>query len=156
MRFVAALRPERIRVRPAWRTFGDTIAGLVEMLGAQGAIPHEIEASAIRGVTERETQESTALLDIVVGVPHTRLAGLSEAVAALAVSPAGLYEAVPTVPISIVALVLSPPTAIEDHLRILANVATSLRSEDLRADLLRAPDGPTAHAVLLRHARSAP
>jgi len=156
MRFVAALRPELIHVAPPWRTFQETVAGLVETLRAQGALSAANAPDAIRAVISREADASTALFDIGVGIPHARLPGLDAAITALALSRRGLYEAVPTVTIHIVALVLSPSVAAQEHLQLLANVATSLRSAALRAALLAAPDGATALGVLAKEARSEP
>jgi len=156
MSFVARLRPELIRVAPPWRTFTETITGLVEMLSAAGALPADSEAAAISAVTAREASASTALLDINAGVPHARLAGLARPALALAVSSSGLYDAVPTVPIQIVALVLSPPEATAAHLRVVAGIATLLRSSVLRAALLAAPDGAEALAALRQHAGPTP
>jgi mannitol/fructose-specific phosphotransferase system IIA component (Ntr-type) len=96
------------------------------------------------------------VLEIGVGVPHARIDGLTGPVVGLAIAPAGLYEAAPTVPIRIVALVLSPLAALEDHLRTLADIATLLRSAELRTLLLRAADAPAVLDVLLRFARGIP
>jgi mannitol/fructose-specific phosphotransferase system IIA component (Ntr-type) len=153
MSFAARLRPELIRIAPPWRTFEETIAGLVALLAAGGLLPAASEGIAIQAVIAREATASTALLDIQAGVPHARLHGIAEPVAALATSPHGFYEAVPTVPIHLVALVLSPPAATARHLTILAGIATLLRSADLRAGLLAARDGDEALHVLRRHAR---
>jgi len=120
MSFVARLRPELIRVAPPWRTFEETISGLVAVLAGERLLPAAAEGAAIQAVTAREAASSTALLDIHAGVPHARLPGIKQPVAALATSPHGLYEAVPTVPIQVVALVLSPPAATAQHLTILA------------------------------------
>ena len=152
MHFVSRLRPELIRVAPPWATFDETIAGMVSMLVAARALPPESEAAAVRAVTAREGTSSTAILDIGVGVPHARLPDIAEAAVALAVSASGCYEAVPTVPIRIVALVLSPTVANADHLQLLASAATLLRSEMLRATLLRAENCAAAAAELVRHA----
>ncbi len=156
MRFVALLRPELIVVDPPWRGFRETIEGLTARLAQSGLVSDENVAAATRAVVAREAEASTAVLEIGIGVPHARLSGLPNPAVALAVSPDGLYEAVPTVPIRIVALVLSPPQAIDDHLRILAGIATLLRSPELRTSLVRAPDAETAFAALIQHARSAP
>jgi len=156
MSFVARIRPELIRIAPPWRTFTDTITGLVETLAAARALPPDSEATAVSAIAARETSASTALLDIHAGVPHARLAGLREPAVALAVSTPGLYEAVPTVPIQIVALVLSPPAATAAHLRVVAGIATLLRSPELRAALLSARDGKEALAALRQHARTIP
>jgi mannitol/fructose-specific phosphotransferase system IIA component (Ntr-type) len=156
MHFVSRLRPELIRVAPPWATFDETIAGMVSMLVAARALPPRSEAAAVRAVTAREATASTAIVDIGVGVPHARLPDIDDAAVALAVSAAGCYEAVPTVPIRIVALVLSPTVASADHLQLLASAATLLRSEILRATLLRAVDCSAAAAELVRHAQRLP
>src|SRR5213596_1217441 len=127
MSFVARLRPELIRVAPPWRTFEETIAGLVAVLAGEHLLPPAAEPSAIQAVTAREAASSTALLDIHAGVPHARLPGITQPVAALAASPHGLYEAVPTVRIQVV-------------------------SPELRAGLLGARDGHEALRILRAHA----
>jgi len=156
MSFVSRIRPELIRIAPPWRTFSDTITGLVATLATASAIPRDSQPIAASAIAEREASASTALLDIHAGVPHARLAGLREPAVALAISLPGLYEAVPTVPIQIVALVLSPPAATAAHLRVVAGIATLLRSPELRAALLSARDGGEALAALRRHARATP
>jgi mannitol/fructose-specific phosphotransferase system IIA component (Ntr-type) len=154
--FVARLRPDRIRIDPGWRTFGETIEGLVGVLVKTRALKADAAAGARQAVEAREVESSTALLDIHVGVPHARMRGLRQSIVALGVSGQGLYEAVPTVPIQIVALVLSSPDATDDHLQILAGIATLLRSADLRAALLAARAGDEVLAALVRHARPMP
>ena len=156
MRFLGELSSELICIAPPWRSFADTVAGLVDTLVAAHQLPAGSEGSAVQAVTTRESEASTAFLDIHAGVPHARLPGLTRALVALAVSAAGLYEAVPTVPIQIVALVLSPPGAVTGHLDTLAGIATLLRSAELRADLLTAIDGAAALRALQHHARSMP
>jgi mannitol/fructose-specific phosphotransferase system IIA component (Ntr-type) len=155
MDFVTRLRPGLIRIAPAWHTFSDTVTGLIDVLAADGALPAGAPDAAA-AVAARERESSTALLDIHVGVPHARLAGVSEPVVALAVSRDGLYEAVPTVAIQIVALVLSPLDSGTEHLDILASIATLLRSPELRTALLDADDPGGALTALRRHARSVP
>lgn len=156
MGFVDRLRLEAVRVDPPWHTFEATIAGLAGCLADAGLLPRGMVATAVEAVMRREGTGSTALLDIATGVPHARLPGIPQALVALAVSPTGLYEAVPTVPIVVVALVLSPPDGLTDHLNILAGVATLLRSSELRARLMTATDGSAALAALREHARSLP
>jgi PTS system nitrogen regulatory IIA component len=156
MSFVSRLRPELIAVAPPWQGLRETVTGLVALLVRGGEVSAAREADAVRGVLARELEGSTAVLDIGVGVPHARLGGLQETVVALGLSRAGLYEPVPAVVVPIVGLVLSPPHAIDHHLRALAGIATLLRSPALREALLDAPDARAALAALLRHERSAP
>ncbi|MGH7893268.1 MAG: PTS sugar transporter subunit IIA, partial [Candidatus Binatia bacterium] len=77
-------------------------------------------------------------------------------IVALAISAAGLYEGVPTVPIRIVAMVLSPIASLDEHLHTLADIATLLRSTELRTALLRASDAGAALALLMRYSRGLP
>jgi len=156
MSFVDRLRPDVIRVAPPWRTFDDTIAGLVATLATAGLLAPARATAAVDAVRTRESAASTALLDIHAGVPHARLAGVDAPIVALALSPDGLYEAVPTVAIQIVALVLSPPDAGAHHLQILSGIATLLRSPELRTDLVSAPDPETALTHLRHYDRAMP
>jgi mannitol/fructose-specific phosphotransferase system IIA component (Ntr-type) len=156
MSFVARLRPELIAITPSWRGLRETVTGLVGLLVKGGAVPAAREGEAVRAVLAREAEASTAVLDIGVGVPHARLAGLGGTVVALGLSRPGLYEPVPALVVPIVGLVLSPPDGIDDHLRTLAGIATLLRSPVLREALLDAPDPRAALDALVRHARSAP
>jgi mannitol/fructose-specific phosphotransferase system IIA component (Ntr-type) len=156
VRFVGLLRPEVVAVDPAWHGFRETIEGLTAMLVAAGAMPAATAPEAVRAVVAREREASTAVLDIDVGLPHARIDGVPASVAALAVSARGLYEPVPTVPIHVVALVLSPTSATDDHLRVLASVATLLRSAALRAEMLRAASPDAILGALRRHGQSAP
>jgi mannitol/fructose-specific phosphotransferase system IIA component (Ntr-type) len=156
MSFVDRLRPDVIRVAPPWRTFDDTIAGLVATLATAGLLAPARASAAVDAVRTRETAASTALLDIHAGVPHARLAGIDAPIVALALSSDGLYEAVPTVAIQIVALVLSPPDAGTHHLQILSGIATLLRSPELRTDLVSAPDAQAVLTHLRHHAREMP
>ena len=156
MSFVDRLRPDVIRVAPPWRTFDDTITGLVATLATAGLLAPARASAAVDAVRTRESAASTALLDIHAGVPHARLAGVDAPIVALALSSDGLYEAVPTVAIQIVALVLSPPDAGTHHLQILSGIATLLRSPELRTDLVSARDAETALAHLRHYDRAMP
>src|ERR1044071_3782045 len=86
MRFVAALRPELIHIAPPWTTFRETVSGLVGTLREHGALSATYASDAVRAVTSREAAASTALLDIGVGIPHARVAGLDGVMTALALS----------------------------------------------------------------------
>ncbi len=156
MPFASLLRADQIVIAPAWHGFGATVDGLVDRLLEAGLLSRATRDRAATAVRAREREASTAVLETGVGVPHARIDGLDASVVALAIAPAGLYEAAPTVPIRIVALVLSPLAALDEHLRTLADIATLLHSGELRALLLRATDGPAALDILLRFGRRIP
>jgi mannitol/fructose-specific phosphotransferase system IIA component len=113
-------------IAPAWRGFGETVDGLLDRLVEVGLLSAGARVDAAAAVRAREREASTAVLDTGVGIPHARIAGISHPVVGLAVSPGGFYEAAPTVAIRIVALVLSPSAALDEHLRALADIATLL------------------------------
>jgi mannitol/fructose-specific phosphotransferase system IIA component (Ntr-type) len=152
MPLATLLTPEVIAVAPPWRTFPVTIAGLVDLMVAAGTLPSARRDDVRDAVAAREAEGSTAVLEIGIGVPHARVAGLTRPIAALAVAADGLYEPVATVRIRIVTLLVSPIAATEAHLKLLANVATSLRSTTLRLRLLEARDASQALATLQAHA----
>ena len=156
MPFVRRLRPEQIVVNPGWHGFGPTVDGLLDRLAVAGRLSPDARAEAAAAVRARESEASTAILEIGVGVPHARIGSLRDPCVAFAVAAGGLYEPAPTVPIRIVALVLSPATALEEHLRTLADIATLLHSADLRSRLLRAGDPAGILDVLVQHAREIP
>jgi mannitol/fructose-specific phosphotransferase system IIA component (Ntr-type) len=156
MRFVEYLREERVVLRPPWSTFDETVAGLVGTLVADGSLRPADEAAALLAIRTREREASTAVLEIRIGIPHARMASVARPVVALAVSPAGFYEPVPTVRIRIVGLLLSPPAAGDEHLRLLGSMATLLRSQVLRDALITAPNAAAVLDALGRHDRSAP
>jgi mannitol/fructose-specific phosphotransferase system IIA component (Ntr-type) len=156
MPFASLLRADQIVIAPAWHGFGATVDGLLDRLLEAGLLSRATRDGAATAVRAREREASTAVIETGVGVPHARIDGLAVPVVALAIAPAGLYEAAPTVPIRIVALVLSPVAALDEHLRTLADIATLLHSAELRALLLRASDGPAALDILVRFGRRIP
>jgi mannitol/fructose-specific phosphotransferase system IIA component (Ntr-type) len=148
MPLATLLTPEVIAVAPPWRSFPATIAGLLDLMVAAGTLPPGRRDAVRDAVSAREAEGSTAVFEIGVGVPHARVPGLSGPIAAMAVSADGLYEAVPTVRIRIVTLLVSPAAATEAHLKLLAGVATSLRTSALRTRLLVARDPQAVLAAL--------
>jgi len=151
MSFATLLSSEVIAIAPPWRTFAETTAGLVERMVGTGLLPADRQGDVCAAIARREAEGSTAVLEIGIGLPHARVAGLTGPLAALALAPGGLYEAVPMVRIRIVALLVSSASATEAHLKLLAGVATTLRSPLLRATLLEAPTPAAALAVLRQH-----
>jgi mannitol/fructose-specific phosphotransferase system IIA component (Ntr-type) len=156
MSFLVRLRPDQIAIDPGWGTFDATVDGLLGRLVRTGDLAAGARVPAAAAIGAREAEASTAVLEIGVGVPHARIEGLQAPLTAFALAASGLYEAVPTVPIRIVALVLSPHVAYEEHLRTLADIATLLHSSELRALLLRVTDGAAAISALRQYSRSLP
>ena len=97
MSFVTRLRPELIAIAPPWRGFRGHRrrfgrAARQRRRGLRGD-----EADAVRARRRARAEASTAVLDIGVGVPHARLAGLAADRGRARPLARGLYEPVPTV-----------------------------------------------------------
>jgi PTS system nitrogen regulatory IIA component len=151
MSLATLLSDDLIAIAPPWRSFLDTVSGLVDCMIQAGALPADRRGAVRDAVAAREAEGSTAVFEIGIGVPHARVPGLPGPAAALAIAPDGLYEAVPAVRIRIVALLVSPATATEAHLKLLASVATTLRSGALRGTLLGAATPADALRALRQH-----
>lgn len=129
-------------------TFEQTIGVLVDSLIARGSLDAALREAAVGAVCARESMANTAIVEIGVSIPHARLAGVGGVVAALAASPTAVYHAMAGVPISIVALVLSAPERVSEHLNVLAGLSMLLQSQSLRLALRRAAVPAEALAAL--------
>lgn len=145
IRVSEALGRGAVMIRPAWNSFDETIQGLVDQLVAAGGLPSRLAQAAVQRIREREAVASTAMVDIGVSIPHARLEGIQGIVAAMAVSPNAVYQVADGLPISIVALVLSSPALIGEHLNFLSALSLLLQSARTREQLRGAA---TSEAVL--------
>jgi PTS system nitrogen regulatory IIA component len=136
-------------VRPAWGSFDDAIAGLVEQVVAGDRLPATLAAQAVQRIREREVMASTAMVDIGISIPHARLAGIDGVAAAIAVSPTAVYQLADGLPISIVVLVLSSPSLTGEHLNFLSTLSMLLQSAHIR-EQLRNASSPQAVLRLIR------
>jgi mannitol/fructose-specific phosphotransferase system IIA component (Ntr-type) len=116
-------------------TASDAIAQLAASLGPQLG---SLEARACRAVLDREATAPTGLGD-EVAVPHAIIAGLDRPMMALGLFPAGVdFNAPDGQPARIVFLLLVPPRAHDQEVRILAQIARAMIESDSRARLLAA------------------
>ncbi len=119
----------------------------------QAALLFENEHGIERGkvfdsLFARERLGSTGLGQ-AVAIPHGRIKGLKEAVAAVVrvVEPIP-FEAPDGEPVKLFVFLLVPEHATEEHLEILSELAELLSSVAIRTDLLAAHDGQQIHQVL--------
>lgn len=131
----------------------DVIQRLISMLVTCGRLPAPLADRAFTTVTERERLSSTAMVDIGVSIPHSRLEGLTNSISALAVSPTAIYGATEGTPISIVALVLSPPELSSEHLNLLSALSLLLHSTPLRRHIQTAPSAEAALKLIRANER---
>lgn len=145
MRVSDTLRSDAILTGASWANFEGVVGALVERLVANGSVPAEMADAAVASVCERERLSSTAMVDIGVSIPHSRLEGLGKLVSAVALSSDGVYGAKAGTPISIVFLVLSPPSLSGEHLNFLSALSMLLHSPPVRRGL---QDATSADAAL--------
>ncbi|HEX7667908.1 MAG TPA: cation:proton antiporter, partial [Polyangiaceae bacterium] len=112
--------------------------------------------AAISAVLEREATASTGLGD-QVAVPHAAVEGLDRPLLALGLSRIGVdFNSVDDKPAQVIFLLLMPPRAYEDEIRILAGIARAVISEPARERLLRSTSFEDALAAIDSTATKAP
>jgi Kef-type K+ transport system membrane component KefB/mannitol/fructose-specific phosphotransferase system IIA component (Ntr-type) len=111
----------------------------------------ELEPRACRAVLDREATASTGLGDDVA-VPHAVIAGLDRPMIALGVAQSGVdFNAPDGHPARIVFLLLMPPRAHEQEVRILAQIAGKMIDAENRKRLLEAKSLHEVLALLSEH-----
>jgi Kef-type K+ transport system membrane component KefB/mannitol/fructose-specific phosphotransferase system IIA component (Ntr-type) len=121
---------------------GEAIERLVAALGENLG---DLGARALRAVVDREAIAPTGLGD-EVAVPHAVVAGLSRPMLALGFAPGGVdFNAPDGVAAKLVFLLLMPPRAHDQEVRILASIARATIEPLARARLLKAQ---SVHEVL--------
>jgi Kef-type K+ transport system membrane component KefB/mannitol/fructose-specific phosphotransferase system IIA component (Ntr-type) len=116
-------------------TSAEAIAKLSAALAPQLG---ELEPRATRAVLDREATASTGLGDDVA-VPHAAIPGLQRPLIALGLAPRGIdFNAPDGLPSRIVFLLLMPPRAHDQEVRILAQIARAVIERPMRERLLEA------------------
>lgn len=122
---------------------------LFSQLSAAGARVTGLDAKDILLVlNEREKVGSTGFGG-GVAIPHGRLPGISRVAGYFARLTAPLqYQSVDLLPVDMVFLLLSPPDAGADHLKVLARVSRALRDKQILAKLRGARSRDAIYALL--------
>jgi Kef-type K+ transport system membrane component KefB/mannitol/fructose-specific phosphotransferase system IIA component (Ntr-type) len=118
---------------------------ITELSASLRAVLGDLEARACKAVLEREAIASTGLGDDVA-VPHAVIAGLQRPMLALGLSPGGIdFNAPDGMPSRIIFLLLVPPRAHDQEVRILSQIARAVITPEAREKLLAAK---TVHEAL--------
>jgi K+:H+ antiporter len=140
--------------RGAWvqglaaNTVSDAITELTASLRAHLG---DLEQRACRAVLDREAMASTGLGD-EVAVPHAVIAGLSKPLLALGLAPQGIdFNAPDGQPAKLVFLLLMPPRAHDQEVRVLAQIARAVIEPEARARLLGAKSVNETLALISEH-----
>lgn len=109
----------------------------------------DLDAASVRNVLEERERLASTGVGSGVAIPHGRMAGLSELLAALAVSTGGIpFDAIDGQPVHILVVVLAPQRHTGDHLKVLAQVSRMLRQESVRRGLVDAVDAKSALTLI--------
>ncbi len=123
--------------------------GLFQQLATQASRHSGIDQKEIlAALNEREKTGSTGF-GAGVAIPHGRVVGLDRIVGLFARLAVPLqYQSVDHLPVDLVFMLLSPPDAGPDHLKVLARVSRALRDKQLLAKLRGARSRDALYAVL--------
>jgi Kef-type K+ transport system membrane component KefB/mannitol/fructose-specific phosphotransferase system IIA component (Ntr-type) len=131
-------------------TPGDAIGELVRALGS---LLTGMKRRARDAVLERELVAPTGLGD-EVAIPHAAVEGLARPLLALGRAPRGIdFDAHDGRPARIVFLLLIPPKAYEEEVRILASIARATNDAQAREELVAAKGLEEVTRVLARSAK---
>jgi nitrogen PTS system EIIA component len=122
---------------------------VLERLAEQAAKNLGVDAGAVlESLTDREALGSTGLGN-GIAIPHGRFSGLPGVTAVFArLDPAVDFDAIDDLPVDLVMMLLAPLGSGADHLKALAHVARTLRT-DVVVEQLRATSDPLRlHAIL--------
>jgi nitrogen PTS system EIIA component len=122
---------------------------LFEHVGLLFENTHGVERSKVfDSLFARERLGSTGL-GHGVAVPHGRIKGLKNAIAAVVQLESPIpFESADGVPVKLLVFLLVPENATEEHLEILSEVAELLSDEGIRQTLMTSVDSTLLHSVL--------
>jgi nitrogen PTS system EIIA component len=144
----APFAPLVVRADLASRGRDDALLILVRDLRAAGALDQEEEP--LRRLVEREAAATTALGG-GIAIPHARTPHCpAPCLAAARLDPAVDFGATDGIPVDMVFLLLGPPEAPGEHVRLLARIAKLAQRSGVLADLRSAADDRELREILGR------
>ncbi|MBL4771385.1 MAG: PTS sugar transporter subunit IIA [Planctomycetes bacterium] len=127
------------------------IESLIQHLTDSGSLDESQSDAALDAVQRRERSMSTGM-EKGVAIPHAALPDLDRVLAILGVvsREGGVpFESMDGAPAQLIVVLLIPKAKKLLHIRTLADVARILGDEQVRKDLLMAPDSQAAYDLLV-------
>ncbi len=145
MTFLDLITPEAVKVVSG----ASSKKRVLQLLSELAASAYGMNAEAVlEALMEREALGPTGV-GHGVALPHARLAGLNEVRGAFVLLEKPIeFEAVDRQPVDLVFALFAPEDTGVDHLKALALVSRSLRSETLCTKLRSNHDAMTLHTIL--------
>jgi mannitol/fructose-specific phosphotransferase system IIA component (Ntr-type) len=145
-RLAALLRPEAIKLNLQAKQKNAALREVAELLVPTSGIAN-FEAF-YREVLERERVSNTAL-GHDIAIPHARTEQCSQILIAVGRCAEGVdFDGKNQSPVRLIFLIGTPKQMVTDYLRVVGNLARLLRRDDLRQQLLDAPDAASFIKVL--------
>ncbi len=140
------LAPERV-LQLTCKTKQQALDALVDVLAAAPEVKSRDELA--REVNEREKLMSTGI-GFGIGVPHVRLASVSDLVMAVGVNDTGLddYASLDDEPVRIICMVAARDGQHAQYLKTLAAISGVLKDTAIRTALLEADEPATVYNIL--------
>jgi nitrogen PTS system EIIA component len=153
MELYEILEKQSCRVQTTARTKESILSEMAELAVASD-VARSIPAETIRtALAERETQGSTAFGN-EIAIPHARIPGLERFLLFIVSSAKGVdFDALDRKRVKLFFVILSPPDAVTDHLKVLAAVSRALSHTNLKQELLAARSETALYETFLRNTR---
>jgi PTS system nitrogen regulatory IIA component len=130
-------------------TSRNKIEVLVEMIELLRRVQPDLDAEELLAVLiDREELGSTGIGD-GIAIPHGKLKGLNRLLMAFGRKKDGIdFDSIDNRPAHLFFLLLAPESEATLHLKALARISKLLRKDDVRRQLLDAPDPATLLSIL--------
>ncbi len=146
MTFLKILDPRCIMVDMPARTKEEAITQLVDLLDKVHHLKDR--AQVLADIIERETLMSTGMQH-GIAIPHARTAGVDKPVLAIGISRQGIdFQTIDGTPARIIALIASSTGDPAPHMQVLTSLGSTLGSDIVREELLRARTPEEAAKIL--------
>ncbi len=147
MRLDILLKPERVFLDIPAHTREEVLVYVAEQLERSGAVRRSLDLVDL--LLDRERLGATFVGE-ETAIPHCKVPGLREIVAAFARTSAPVPFGEHGEPARLFFFVLSPQEQPAAHLQVLANIARLLRSPEARRSLESSPDAGALTSALVR------
>jgi len=101
------------------------------------------------GIFHREELMSTGI-GLGIGVPHVRLNSIENLVMCVASCPTPIpdYESLDNQPVQLIFMIAAGKNQHAEHIRLLAEISSKLKDDELRQALINAPDETEFYQIL--------
>lgn len=105
--------------------------------------------TVIQSIVQREAEMSTGI-GYGIAIPHARIEGLDRLHMVCARVKAGLeFDSLDELPVNLIFMMISPTNTAADHTQILSSLTRVVSYEEIRQQLLNAPDAQAFREILI-------